>query len=251
VPSSLGVAAAQVLLGELLRQRHVVLVEVADALGDAEIVVVPAVALQVLRRPPELRHRLDGVLLPGVLLAEPDSRGDVVGVQVDQLFQRVQARLGVAGLLVMRGDRLPFLGGVAHQPELLVQLGEAHAHLDAIDDLEDLLIERDRLEVEALLRVRPRHLLEAVGRLRLAVHLLVQLGQLLQDADVVRIDLEDAQILLHRFVERAFRDQLRGRLDDLVFVHRPGARCTEGGGVLRQRVNVTGNLLCGQGCRPR
>src|SRR5467141_2762523 len=79
---------------------------------------------------------------------------------------------------------------IAHQPELLVQLGEADADLDAIDDLEHLLVERDRLQVEALLRVRPRDLLEAVRRLRLPVHLLVQLGELLQDAHVVGIQLQ-------------------------------------------------------------
>src|SRR5204863_103797 len=41
----LRIAAAEILLGQLLRQRHVVLVEVADALRDPQVVVLPAVAL--------------------------------------------------------------------------------------------------------------------------------------------------------------------------------------------------------------
>jgi len=59
-------------------------------------------------------------------------------------------------------------------------------------------------------RVRPRDLLEAVRRLRLPVHLLVQLGELLQDAHVVGIQLQDALVFLDGFVERPLRDQLRG-----------------------------------------
>ena len=139
---------------------------------------------------------------------------------------------------------------VAHQPQLLVQLGEADVDLDPVDDLEDLLIEGHRLEVEPLLRVGAGHLLEAVGRVRLAVHLLVQLGQLLQDPDVVRIHFQDALVFLDGLVERALRDELRGGLDDLVFVHRPEARWKAEGGK-DQRPNVTGNPLSGQGCNPR
>jgi hypothetical protein len=217
-------AAAQVLLRQLLGQPDVGLVKVADALGHAQVIVVAPVALQVLRGAPQLRHRLDQVVLPRVLLAQADAGGDVVRIHVDQLLQRVEAGLGVAGLLVVRGDRLPFLGGVADQAELLVQLRQLDVHLDAVDDLEDLLVERDGLQIEALLRVGLRDLLEAVRRLRLAVHLLVELGELLQDADVVRIHLQDALVFLDGLVERALRDQLRGRLDDLVFVHRPEAR---------------------------
>ena len=211
--SALGVAAAEVLLGELLRQAHVVLVEVADPLGDAQVIVVTAVALQILRGAAKLRDGLDQVVLARVLLAEPDPRGHIVGVQVDQLLQGIEARLGIAGFLVMRRDRLPFLGRIPDQSELLVQLGEADVHLHPLDDLEHLFVERDRLQIKALLRVRARDLLEAVGRLGLAVHLLVELGELLQDPDVVRIELQDALVLLDRFVERTLRDQLRGRLD--------------------------------------
>ncbi len=201
------------MLGKLLGEPDVRLVQVADALGDAQVIVVPPVALQILGGAPQLRHRLDEVVLPRILLAETDPGRDVVRVEIDELLERVEACLGVARLLVEGGDRLPLLGRVAHQPELLVQLGKADVHFDALDDLQHLLIERHRLEVEPLLRIGPGDLLEAVRRLGLAVHLLVELGELLQDPDVVRIELQDALVFLDRFVERTLRDQLRGRLD--------------------------------------
>ena len=219
---SLRVTAAQIALGQLLGQRDVALVEVADALRHAQVIVGPAVPLQVLRSAAQLGHRLVQIVLPRVLFAQPDAGGDVVGVEIDQLLQGIEAGLGVADLLVVRRDRLPLFGRVAHQSQLLVQLGEADVDLDPIDDLEHLLVERDRLQIEALRRIGLGDLLEAVGRLRLAVHLLVQLGQLLQDADVVGIDFEDPLELLDGLLELTFGDQLRGRLHDLVFVHRSG-----------------------------
>ena len=194
----------------------------ADALRHAQIIVGPAVPLQVLRSAAQLGHRLDQIVLPRVLFAQPDAGGDVVGVEIDQLLEGIEAGLGVADLLVVRRDRLPLFGRVAHQSQLLVQLGEADVDLDPIDDLEHLLVERDRLQIEALRRIGLGDLLEAVGRLRLAVHLLVQLGELLQDPDIVRVHLQHALVFLDGLVERALRDQLGGRLDDLVFVHRPG-----------------------------
>ena len=219
---SLRVAAAQVTLGQLLGQRDVALVEMADPLGHPQVIVGAAVPLQVLRSAAQLGHRLDQIVLPRVLLAQPDAGGDVIGVEIDQLLQGIEAGFGVADLFVVRRDRLPLFGRVADQSQLLVQLGEADVDLDPIDDLEHLLVERDRFQIEALRRIGLGDLLEAVGRLRLAVHLLVQLGELLQDTDVVRIDLEDPLELLDGLLELTFGDQLRGRLHDLVFVHRSG-----------------------------
>ena len=226
---ALRVAAREEVLGQLLRQPGVRLVEMADALGDTQVVVAAAVALQVLRGPAQLRDRFDQVVLPRVLLAQPDAAGHVVGIQIDELLERVQALLVVPALLVVRGDRLPLLGGVAHQPELLVQLGEAHVHFDALDDLEHLLVERDGLQVEALRRVGARDLLEAIRRLGLLLHLLVELGELLQDADVVRVHFQHALVFLHRLLELTLGDQFRGRLDDLVLVHRSGSARSLGG----------------------
>ena len=219
---ALRVALGEEVLRQLARERGVGLIEVADALGDAQVIVGATVALQVLRRAPQLGHRLDQVVLARVLLAEPDSRGDVVGIEIDQLLERVETRSVVARLLVVRGDGLPLLRGIAHQAELLVQLGETDVHLDAIDDLEHLFVERDGLQVEALRPVGPRHLLEAVRRLGVLPHLLVKLGELLQDADVVRIQLQNALVFLDRLIELTFGDQLGSRLDDLVLVHRSG-----------------------------
>ena len=128
----------------------------------------------------------------------------------------------VAGLLVVRRDRLPLLGRIADQAQLLVELGEADVDLDPLDDLQDLLVERDGLQVEALRRIGARHLLEAVRGFGLLLHLLVELGQLLEDADVVRVQFQDALVFLDGLLELTFDDQLGSRLDDLVLVHRSG-----------------------------
>jgi hypothetical protein len=218
----LRIAAGEEVLGQLARQRGVRLVEVADALGHAEVVVGAAVALQVLGGAPQLGDRLDGVLLARVLLAQPDAGGDVVGIEVDQLLQGIEAGLVVAGLLVMGGDRLPLLGGVADEAQLLVQLGQADVDLDPLHDLQHLFVERDGLQVEALRPIGARHLLEAVRGFGLLLHLLVELGQLLEDADVVRVHFQDALVFLDGLLELTFDDQLGSRLDDLVLVHRSG-----------------------------
>ena len=216
----------------------------ADALDHAEVIVLARMALQVLRGAAQLGDRLRDVLLPRVLLAEADAARDVLGIEIDELLQRVEARLRVADFLVVRSDGLPFLGRVAGEAELLVQLREADVHLDALDDLEHLLVERDGLQVEALRRVRAGDLLEAVRGLGRALHLLVELRQLLQDADVVRIELQDPLVLLHRLLELALGYQLRGRLDDLVLVHRYGrlARGSARGKTEGQRNPVGGYI---------
>ena len=115
-------------------------------------------------------------------LGEAEVRERVRRIERDDLAEDVD-RLRVALLalearrdLVERGER------VADEPELLVELGELRRDVRVplfevrhvlLNDLADLLVDRDGLEREALLRVEPPDAL--VGRDRFGVGLHLQL----------------------------------------------------------------------------
>jgi hypothetical protein len=122
-----------------------------------------------------------------------------------------------------RGDALEVLHRIGQQAELAIQLGELEVHFDhARVELEDLLVDGDGLQVEALLAVELGDLEVRLGRLGLRPLLRVQVADLQPDADVFRIVLDDLQVLLDRAVGLPLLDVLARRVHDLAFVEGHG-----------------------------
>jgi hypothetical protein len=199
-----------------------------EPLADLDEIVHAAAGAQRLGGLGELDHRLADHLLLRVELGELDARGDVLGVELDQLADGGERLLGLALAVVKRGDQLVLLHRVREQPELAVDLGQLDVHLDeARIELEDLLVDRDRLQVEALVAVELRHLEVRVGGLLLGALLGVEVAELEPDADVLGVFLDDLQVFLDRLVELPLLDELLRYLHDLVLVdgHGPSLGC--------------------------
>ena len=228
---ALRVALREVDVGELARETEVVR-ERGDPLRDLQVLVRPAVLLEVVGRPPEALERGRDLARPRVELAELDGGGDVLRIELHHPLQDVGELRPVAGLLVRRRHELELAHGVAHQPELLVQGREPLVHPDVVRvDLHDLLVDRDGLEEEPLLRVRLGDLLEGLGGGLVVALLLEELRDLEETADLPRIVGEDPLVRRDRLVERPLLNELRRLGDDLVLVdsHRAGVRRSRGG----------------------
>ena len=222
------IVATQVQARELAVERVVRRAMPQQALGDLDEVVLPALAPQLLARRRELVRRVVDEPLLRVQLGELDARGDVLGVEIDELLDRLERFLRVAFAMEVRGDGLEVLHRIAHQAELAIQLGELEDDVDeARVELEDLLVDRDGFQEEALLVIEARDLLIGVDRVLLRALLRVEVADLEPHADVLRILLDDPQVLLHRFVDLSLVDKLPGRIHDLVFVegHALRTRC--------------------------
>ena len=123
--------------------------------------------------------------------------------------------------MVERRDRLVLLHRVRQEAELLVQLRQLVVHVDeARLDLENLLIDGDGFEVEALVRIELRDLCIGLGRLGLLAQLGVKVANLEPDPDVLIVVGDDFEVLLDRLFELALFDQLLGAGDQFVFVGR-------------------------------
>ncbi len=228
---ALRVALREVDVGELAREAEVVR-ERGDPLRDLQVLVRPAVLLEVVGRPPEALERGRDLARPRVELAELDRGGDVLRIELDHPLQDVGELRPVAGLLVGRRHELELAHGVAHEPELLVQGREPLVHPDVVRvDLHDLLVDRDGLEEEPLLRVRLGDLLEGLGGGLVVALLLEELRDLEETADLPRIVGEDPLVRRDRLVVRPLLNELRRLGDDLVLVdsHRAGVRRSRGG----------------------
>ena len=129
------------------------------------------------------------------------------------------ARLAFA--VIERRHRLVLLHRVRQEAELLVQLRQLLVHVDeARLDLENLLIDGDRFEIEALVRIELRDLCIGLGRLGFLAELGVKVANLEPDADVLVVVGDDLQVFLDRLFELALFDQLLGAGDQFVFVAR-------------------------------
>ncbi len=123
----------------------------------------------------------------------------------------------------VRGDGLEVLHRIGHQAELAIELRELEDHVDeARIELEDLLVDRDRFEEETLLVIEARDLQVRLDRVLLRTLLRVEITDLQPDADVLRILVDDPQVLLHRLVDLSLVDKLAGRIHDLFFVEGHG-----------------------------
>ena len=205
-------------------------------LGDLDEVVLAIVRAQILAGVAKLLDRLGGHALFRVQLRELDPGRDVVGIEVDQLANRRQRLFGLTFAMEVGRDALEVLHRVRQQPQLAVQLGQLEVDVDqARVELEDLLVDRDGLEVEALLAVELRDLEIGLGRLGLGALFGVQVADLEPDADVLRVLLNDLEVLLDRLVGVTLLDELAGRIHGLVLVesHDQPARVPSLSGALR------------------
>ena len=217
----LGLAPGQVLLGQLLGELQVVGREREDALGELDVLVAPLVL-------PEVGGgavvELEGLGAPvglGVEVAETLAGEDVFRVEVEEPPEHVEVAPLVAGLLEGRGHRLELVRGVVEEAQLLVEAGQLLVHPDVVGgELGDLLVDRHRLEEEALLAVDLGHLVEGAGRAGAVPLLLLDLADLEEDADLLLVLGEDLLVGLDGLVVLPLLDE-SGRLgDDLVLVDR-------------------------------
>ena len=143
----------------------------------------------------------------------------------------------------VRGDRLVVLHRIGHEAELAIELGELQDHVDeARIELEDLLVDRDRFEEETLLVIEARDLEIRLGRVLLRALLRVEVADLQPHADVLRIFLNDPQVLLHRFVDLPLIDKLAGRIHDLFFVEGHGRLLPPGRDVVAASRQAHGSM---------
>jgi hypothetical protein len=106
---------------------------------------------------------------------------------------------------------------LVHQPLLVVQLGELLVDLQPRGvELDDLLVDRDRLDEEAFPRVLLGDLREEVDSLVDALDAGVEVAHPVQGVDVVRILGEELPVLADRRLDLAAGDVLLGGLDDLL-----------------------------------
>ena len=152
------------------------------------------------------RHVLAGrlllVALPGVELGEADPDLHVRGVHLGHLAQDVARLADLVALDVLVDDEPEGLLRLGHEPLAGVQVPEGHVALDHRGLVaEHLLPDRDRLQVEAVVREVPRDLhVLLVGRLQV-VQLRVEVADSVDRVPVPRVLLDDLLEELDRLVE--------------------------------------------------
>src|SRR5690606_20390422 len=107
--------------------------------------------------------------------------------------------------------------------------------------LEDLLVDRDGLEEEALLAVGGGHSCVGLDRLAASALARVEVPDLQPGADVARVRLDELAELRDRFVVIALRQMLLGSFEDLGAIEAHGAA----GGRGRRSFRVTVSIRSG------
>jgi hypothetical protein len=210
--------------GELAIERLVVGLVPQQALGDLQEVVLATLPAQLLARDLELGRGVIDLALLGEELRELDARRDVLGIEIDELLDRRERFLGVAFAMEVGGDRLEVLHRIGRQAQLAIQLRELQDHVDEPRiELEDLLVDSDGFQEEALVVIELRDLQVGLDRVLLRAPLGVEIADLQPDANVLGILVDDAQVLLDRLVDLALVDELPRRIHDLFFVKGHGA----------------------------
>ena len=216
---ALGVAALEVDLAERAHDVELVGIEVEQPLGDLHVVFVPRLVAQVVQGALELGDRAVVLALAGVAFGEADAVGLVVGAELDDLFEQLEA-VGVAPFaLVGADDDLELTDRFGPEAELDVELAELAVHVDEGGvGAEDLLVDRDAFEEEAALFVVAGD--AVVGRDRLVDRPLadLQVGDAVPDPNVVGIFVDDRAQLADGAVELALLSVPLRRSDDLVLV---------------------------------
>jgi hypothetical protein len=165
---------------------------------------------------------LRATLLPQQL-GHLEPVGGVRGIQGRHLPQQVERLVLVALAVVGVGGGLKRLHGVRPESQALIELGERKVDVVPLGiDLADLLVESDRLGIEAVAH-------EALGDLQVGRNGLVGLAlleleitQLEADVGVLGIRLEKGLVVLRCLVQSALLQMLLGGLEDLPLVDRQG-----------------------------
>ncbi len=223
-------AALQVELGGEARLRGLGAV-VEESLENFERVVAATELDEESGGLSELADGAVGVTRTRERFGESQVRQRIRRVERDDLAEHVE-RFLIALLtreahrdFVERGER------VAHETELLIELGELRRDVrvalfevrDVLaDDLADLLVDCNRLEREALLGVVATDALVRRDRLGIRLLLQLQIADLQQGPNVVRIAVDELLVLEDRLVVALLLYELGGGLEDLFAINRHG-----------------------------
>ena len=213
------IGAAQVQVGQLAVERHVVRLVPEQPLGHLDEVVEPVVLAQVVAGLAELGDRVVNHALFRVELGQLDAGGDVLRIEIDQLADGGQRLARLALAMEVRRHHLEVLHRVREQAELAVELGQLEVDLNQPRiELEDLLVDRDGLQVEALLAVELGDAEIGLRGLVLRALLGVEIADLEPDPDVLRVLADDLEVLLDGLVNLALVPRLAGCVHHLVLV---------------------------------
>ncbi len=170
---------------------------------------------------PVLGERLLGQLLIVEELGELDVRRRIVGHQDRHLLQHADRRSRVVVLLVVVDEHLVLGARLRDQALLVVELRQPFVDREARRiELDDLLVDRDRLDEETVVRVAVGDLREETHGLVDAVDARVEVPEPVQRRSVVRVLGEELAVLLDGGLDLAARDELLRRSDDLRTVDR-------------------------------
>ena len=249
---ALGVALGQVDVGQLAGEGEVLGVEEGDPLRDLQPLLGAVGAPQRLRGAPELQEGGHAVFPPRVQLPQLDRGRHVVGLELGHPLQHAEQLGLVAVALGRRGHHLQLGHGVGEDAELLVERGQPLVHPHVVGrQLEHLLEDGDGLEEEALVGVGVGDAAEGGGGAGGVTLLLLELADLEEDADVLRILGQDLLVRADGLVELALLDQLGRVGGDLVLVdsHRPERAPRASRGAAR-RADVSRAKSRASGLRP-
>ena len=158
---------------------------------------------------PVLRQRLLGQLLAVEELGELDVRRRIVGDQDRHLLQHADRRSWIAVLLVVVDQHLILRPRLRDQALFVVQLRQPFVDREPRRiELDDLLVDRDRLDEESVVRVAVGDLREEPHGLVDAIDARVQVAQPVQRRGVVRVLGEKLAVLLDRGFDLAARNEL-------------------------------------------
>ena len=226
---------------DIVNRLHVCRGEVDIPLHDLGELFEPSFPSQGRSRDHELLGGPDFMVESRQLFRVLNPVAGVVRVDVDHLLQGLQIAVDPASLVEHCGDGLVVRQRVAEQPELEVEVSQPQLRLDvARIYTEEELVRRDRFEEEPMRDVVVRDLVVRPSRsLRLAVSGL-NIADLQEDPDVVRMLLDDLLVLLDRLLVRALLNVLLGRGGDFITIDRQCLSGCRAGTMERGTTGTTG-----------
>ena len=175
----------------------------------------------------ELGNSTLRVVQPRVPFGQPDSRDHVVRGELDDLFLESESVAVTAIPLVAGDDVLELRDRVRCQLELDIEFAEPKVGVgEGRIDVEDLLPDGDGLQEEPVLAVVLSHSGVGRDRLRHGPFFPVQVADLQPNPDILRLLLNDAEVLLDGPIELAFLGVPLRFGDGFVFVDCHPARLT-------------------------
>ena len=130
----------------------------------------------------------------------------MLGIEIDHFAEHQQRLVGVTGAHEAVRDILEHAHGVADQLKLFVHFAEPHLHVELRwIELQNLFVDCDRLQKEALLGIVTRNVFVGLDR-RAAVALAhVQVADLEQGTNVPLVSIDQLLVLGDRLVVLAAR----------------------------------------------